>query len=303
MGAELGNVVEDQDTDDTLVVDEHEDEAAEPPEGESSDETDPSAAFEEGDPDGDDEDEVVISLGEEPAAEEVDDKGAPQWVRELRISNRDKDRRIRELEKKLRTAAPAEPAAVALGAKPTLESCEFDPEKFETELEAWHERKRTADQQQRSRTEAEEKDRARWQTRMDAVTTAGAALKVKDYADAAQAFEDVFSPVQQGIIIGGPDDPKASALLRYALGKNPKKAKELAAIEDPVKFSFAVANLEKQLKVTPRKTAPPPERVVRSSVAGAAAVDNQLERLRADAAKTGDLSKVLAYKNAQRSKK
>lgn len=125
--------------------------------------------------------------------------------------------------------------------------------------------------------------------------TAASGLKVSDYDDASQAFEDTFSIVQQGIVIGGPEDPKASALLRYALGKNPKKAKELAAIKDPVKFAFAVAKLETQLKVTPRKSAPPPDRQVRSSVAGATAVDNQLARLQAEADKTGDRSKVAAY--------
>lgn len=307
-GEDLGNVVEDQDQDqdtddDTLVVDDPEGELEEQSDDDSTDDSDPSDEGE-GDASDDDADgEVVVSLGEEAATEEVDDKSAPQWVRELRVSNREKDRRIRELEKKLRTAAPAQPAAVVVGDKPTLESCDFDADKFETELEAWHTRKREVEQQQRTKEDAEKKDRERWDARLGAVTTAGSALKVKDYAEAAQVFEDTFSPVQQGIILGGPDDPKASALLRYALGKSPKKAKELAAIEDPVKFSFAVANLEKQLKVTPRKTAPAPDRVVRSSAPGAAAVDNQLERLRAEAAKTGDMSKVLKYKNEQRAKR
>lgn len=95
--------------------------------------------------------------------------------------------------------------------------------------------------------------------------------------------------------MGGPDDAKTSALLRYALGKNPKKAKELAAITDPVKFTFAIAKLEDKLKVAPRKTAPPPDTVVRSSVAGSAAVDSALKRLQDQADKTGDRTKVAAY--------
>ena len=93
------------------------------------------------------------------------------------------------------------------------------------------------------------------------------------------------------------------ALVVYALGKNPKKAKELAAISDPVKFAFAVAKLETQLKVTPRKTAPVPERQIRGSAQLSGAVDSTLERLRAEADKTGDRTKVAAYLNAQRAKK
>ena len=56
--------------------------------------------------------EVVISLGGEAVAPEEDENAAPQWVRELRKSNREKDRRIRELEQKVATTpANAAPAA------------------------------------------------------------------------------------------------------------------------------------------------------------------------------------------------
>jgi hypothetical protein len=56
-------------------------------------------------------------------------------------------------------------------------------------------------------------------------------------------------------MLQGADNP---ALVVYALGKNPKKAKELSEIKDPVKFAFAVAKLEKELKVTNRRAAPHP---------------------------------------------
>ena len=251
-----------------------------------------------------DAEEVVISLGEPEPAEE-DEKRAAPWVRDLRKINRELVRRQRELEAenaRLKGNAGGQPADVVVGEKPTLAGCDFDAEKFEADLEAWHTRKREADEQQRKRQEAEEQQRTHWQARIDAVTKAAGTLKVKDYDDAAQSFEDTFSVVQQAIVVDGPEDPKTAALLRYALGKNQKKAKELAAITNPMRFTFAVAELKAQLKVTPRRQAPTPDRVVRSSVAGAAAVDNELERLRADAEKTGDLSKVFAYRQQQRAK-
>ena len=46
-----------------------------------------------------DEDEVVVSIGEESPPQE--ETRAPEWVRELRKSNREKERKIRELEAKL----------------------------------------------------------------------------------------------------------------------------------------------------------------------------------------------------------
>lgn len=250
---------------------------------------------------GHDGDELVVSLGEASDPADDEQQRAPEWVRELRKSNREKDRRIRELEQRVAQAAPAQ-QAIVVGDKPTLEGCDFDADKFERDLEAWHARKVEADRQTREREQAQQQDQQRWQTRLEAVTKAATGLKVRDHEDAQASFEDAFSIVQQGIVLGGPEDAKTSALIRYALGKNPKKAQELAAIKDPVKFAFAVAKLETQLKVTPRKSAPPPDGQVRSAVAGAAAVDNQLERLRQEAAKTGDYSKVLAFKNQQKAK-
>lgn len=238
--------------------------------------------------------DLVVSIGDEPQPEE-DAAKAPEWVRDLRKSNREKDRRIRELEQRVATAAPAD-QVVVVGVKPTLEGCNYDADKFETELVAFHQRKQDADSQQRSRTESDQRQQAQWQGRVDAVSKAAAGLKLPDYEDTIQNFEDLFpSMVHRGIIMGGPDDAKTSALLRYALGKNPKRAKELAAITDPVKFTFAIAKLEDKLKVAPRRSAPTPESVIRSSVAGSAAVDSTLRRLQEQADKSGDRTKVAAY--------
>lgn len=243
-------------------------------------------------------DEVVVSIGEETPASDEENR-APEWVRELRKQNREKDRKLREQEAEIARlkGAGSQPATIEVGAKPTLEGCDFDAEKFESDLEAWHQRKREADEQEAQKTKTQKQQQEAWQAKLDGYGKAKEALKVKDYDEAEAAVTDTLSVVQQGVILNGAENP---ALLVYALGKNPAKAKELANIGDPVKFAFAVAKLETQLKVTPKKATTVPERTVRSSVSGAAAVDNQLEKLREDAAKTGDLTKVIAYKRQSR---
>ncbi len=251
--------------------------------------------------DGEEGDEIVVTLGDEPAAEEEDQSRAPEWIRGLRKSNREKDHRIRELEKQVASATPA-PQPVVLGPKPKAEDFNFDPEKYEQELDAWYTKKIQVDEAQRAQTQAAEQQQQKWASRIDAVGKAASALKVSDHDEAVQAFEDAFSPIQIGIVMGGPDEAKTTAALRYALGKNPKRAKELASITDPVKFAIALGKLETQLKVTPRKAAPAPERVIRSSVAGAAAIDKPLERMREEARRTGDYSKVTSYQREQREK-
>ena len=114
-------------------------------------------------------------------------------------------------------------------------------------------------------------------------------------------IEDTLNNNQQGILLEGAENP---ALLVYALGKNPKKAKELAAIDNPVSFAFAVAKLETQLKVSNRKAKAQPEKKFKSSTTSSGAVDSTLERLREEAAKTGNMDKVMQYKrNLKRANK
>jgi hypothetical protein len=241
--------------------------------------------------DEDDEDEVVISIGEEspPQDEEV---RAPAWVRELRKSNREKERKIRELEAKLNTTA-TENKPFALVAKPTLESCDYDSDEYEQKLAAWYEHKREYDAAEANVAAQRDAESKAWQDKLDSYAKAKASLKVRDYDEAEATALDTFDVTQQGIVLQGSDNP---ALLIYAIGKSTKRAKELAAITDPVKFAFAVAKLETQLKVTNRRASTTPERTITSGGRVSGSIDSQLERLRAEALKTGDLSKVMAYK-------
>ena len=283
------NTKADQDSDntddDTIVL---EDEGSEQPEAQA--EGDQSEATE----DEGDTDEVVVSIGEDaPPPEEQ--THAPEWVRELRKTSREDKRRIRELEAKLQTTT-TENKPVSLGAKPKLEDHDYDADKFEEALANWFERKRHADDAN-AKHEAEVMTQQKaWQSKLDDYGKAKAGLKVKDFEDAEATAQELFNVTQQGIVLQGADNP---ALVIYALGKNPKKGQELASIKDPVKFAFAVAKLEKDLKVTNRKAAPPPERVVSGTGRSSGAVDSTLERLRDEAARTGNMTKVIQYK-AQR---
>ena len=244
-------------------------------------------------------DEVVVSIGEEaPPPEET--ARAPEWVRELRKADREKARRIKELEAKLNAAAATETKPVALGAKPKLEDHDYDTEKYEAALADWYERKRVADQQIEQQRQAEKAQQDAWQARLEGYGKARAELKVRDFEDAEAVAQEVLDVTQQGIVVQGADNP---ALVIYALGKNPKKAKEISSIKDPVKFAFAVAKLEKELKVTNRKAAPPPERTIQGTGRVSGAVDSTLERLRAEAEKTGNYTKVIQYKQQKRTAK
>jgi len=245
------------------------------------------------------EDEVIVSVGDAPPPQPVEEEKDPRLVNKLRKLLREQERKVREYEGKLKAAAPVEPPPPTLGAKPKLEDLDYDAEKYETALAAWFERKRAADDHATKQKQAEETQRQAWQARLDGYAKAKASLRVRDYEEAEHAVTDALDVTQQGIIVSGSENP---ALVTYAIGKDPAKLKELKAITDPVKFAFAVAKLETQLKVTPRKPASAPETIVKSNTRTSGSVDSQLERLRADADRTGDYTQVFRYKQQLKAK-
>lgn len=243
--------------------------------------------------------EVVITIGDEAAPAEEETAAAPEWVKELRKNHREAQRTIRELQDKLKSSAGSEPETVQLGKKPSLESCEYDADKYETELASWYDRKRLADEQEAKANAAVEEANKAWQSKLDSYNQAKASLKVRDFAEAEDVVREALSPLQQSAIVKLAKRPE---LVIYALGSRPEKAKELAAIKDPAEYIYALAQLEKDLKVSNGRTPPPPpERTpARGNASISSTVDSTLERLRAEAEKTGDLSKVMEYKRNKR---
>ena len=270
---------------------------AEEPDTEIEDEIPEEA---EAEAEGAEEDEGFVAVtigGEAPPPEDEETERAPEWVRDLRKQYREEKRRNKELQEQLARASGATKVA-ELGAKPTLEGTDYDTDRFEKELAAWYEQKRKHDEVQASRKAEQDTAEREWKQKLEGYQSAKATLKVRDYEEAEDVVQDAFTVTQQGMILQGAENP---ALLVYALGKNPKKAKELASIKDPVKFAFAVARLETQLKVTKRKASSKPEPKVTGTGRPSGTVDSTLERLRAEAERTGDYSKVLQYKKQKRS--
>jgi len=147
---------------------------------------------------------------------------------------------------------------------------------------------------------AEMAHREAWNSKLDVYGKAKSELKVRDYEDAEALAQEIFSVNQQGYIV---QCAKNAATVVYALGKNPKKARELAAIADPLEFVYALSGIEKEIKLTTRKATTLPEKPVTGSGRSSGTVDTTLERLRSDAEKTGNYTKVVAYKQQKRAGK
>ena len=240
---------------------------------------------------------LVVSIeGESPAPEET----APEWVRDLRKQHREQKRRNRELEAQLEALKSQGQAAKPLGPKPTLEVYDYDTDKYEKALADWFDRKRRHDAEQDAVQRQQQAMEEAWTAKQQEYFRRKEAMKAKDFDDAEDVVKDILNVTQQGIIVKGAENPE---FVVYALGKNPKKAQELAQIDDPIDFAFAISKLESKLKIATKKSAPPPEKTVKGTGRVSGSVDSTLERLRAEAEKTGDYSKVMRYKKQLKANK
>jgi hypothetical protein len=262
-----------------------EDEAPEVEDGDEDEEaaeTDPAEASDE------DPEEIIVTIGEESPSSEEDE--APEWVKRLRKSDREKTRRIKELEALV--GSQKDQGFKKPGPKPTLKSVEYDADLFEKKLEEWHISNREYEQRVKENEERGRKETERWQSEIKAYDEQKASLKVRDFEDAEETVNAVLNPTQIAVLVDG---AQSKALLMYALGKDEKRLAELSQITNPIKFAFAVARMETQLKTQSRKPAAQPEKAIKAKPPGQSA-DSKLERLRAEADRTGDLTKVIAYK-------
>lgn len=241
------------------------------------------------------EEEVIISIGDTPIEESTP---APAWVRNLRKEHREAQRRLRELEAEnqaLKTPA-AETAAVK---KPELEDFGYDTEQYDAALTKYLDAKRQEEDKVAKHRQDQQAQTDEWNAKLAAYETSKAKLPVKDYDEAEAVALATLSAVQQGIIVQAAAD---AAVFVYATGKNAERAKKLAEITDPVKFAWEAGKLEGELKMSKKPAPPAPEKIVKGGGAGlSGASDNQLEKLREEAAKTGDYSKVRAYKASKKS--
>lgn len=232
--------------------------------------------------------------GETPEEDATDEgKPAPEWVKNLRKTTREQARRIKELEGKLQSKdAPAAPVELP---KPTLEDCEFDPDTYERKLLEWNESKRKADQAKEKEEEARQEAAKAWQKKLEHYAQRKSEIKAADVEEAEAEVTHALNQVQQGIIVQYADNPAA---LIYALGKHEGHLKDLASITDPILFAFKLRELEAKVTKTTKKL-PTPDTPLRAT-GGAGIKPNTLEELRAEAEKTGDYSKVVAWKRQNR---
>lgn len=232
-----------------------------------------------------DEEEVVSFEGEDAPSSGEPDKGLVKHLREeLRRVSRERD--------DLRKVAPQQ-QPIEVGEKPTLAGCDYDEEAYEAELDQWKGRKAAAEKQAEEAQKTQRQVAEAWNQELQSHHEKKAALKFRDVQEAEDVALAALNEVQQAVIVKASEN---SAMVIYALGKHPAKLAELSKITDPIKLAVAVSKLEGKMNVTKRGGPPEPERIARGGAPIASGKDKELERLEKDADRTGDRSKLIAYK-------
>ncbi|QDZ07464.1 hypothetical protein FPZ24_08200 [Sphingomonas panacisoli] len=237
-----------------------------------------------------DAEEFVLELEGEEAGDE------PPLVKKLRQEIRDRDRKLSEY------AKPAAP--IEVGPKPTLESCEYDEDKFEAALDAWKETKRASESQaeeQKKRQDAQQREFQDLQVKYQA-SRASLPIKQEEF-DAADAAVRAALPEQ--VIMGLAKYVDNPAKVVAALGRYPAQLSKIADEPDMLKQIFMLRDLEKNVKTSTRTPPPPPERdtILRGSAPIAKKEGDPVgDKLLEKALKSGNMTEYNRHRKTLRAK-
>lgn len=259
--------------DDVLELEPEADEVTEQePEAEQSEETESE--------------EIVVGFGDEDGAAPTPESDS-SVLRELRRQNREKDRRIRELE----ALAPAK-KAVEVGPEPELASFDYDEEKFKAAWKEWNANKAEAERAGQEAKQRAEAEAQAWAKVVDSYETGKQALGASDFDDAEGEVKAALSPQVQGLLLKSGKGPE----LVLALGRNPAKLALLSKL-DLAESAMMIGELRAKLTMERRKV-PQPDRAVTGTAPVGGRTDKELARLEKEADRTGDRTALIRYRKS-----
>lgn len=232
---------------------------------------------------------------------EQEEKSAPKWVKEVRRTNREQAKKIKELESKLSTGNTGE-VKLELSTKPKLADFEYDDEAYEKALDNWHSQKNKIESVKQTQQQQIEQQQAEFNNKLQTYNENVTKLNIdrSKFTEAEEVVKSIFDTQQQSIMVLYAKDPTK---LVYALGRDEDVAEELAKITDPIKFAVAIAQHEGKLNMKNTKTAPQAERKVTAAAnTKGISADKKEEQLRIAAEKTGNYTELIAYKKQRRGK-
>ena len=239
------------------------------------------------------EETLVVSIGDdEPDKEEEVSESAPEWVKDLRKTNREQKKRLKEFEAKEAQRQSAKDQ-VEVGEQPKQDDYDYEQqEQYANDIISWNDRKRKLETTKQAAKDEEVAADARYHKRLASYDTNKAALQVDNFEEVEDRVKSQFSVQQHAIAIHALDKPE---LFMLAVGNSQKTLDRLSEIKDPVIFAVEIGKIEAKLKTTKRKS-PPPETRLKGNAAIGGASDTHMAKLEREAEKSGDRTKIYAYR-------
>ena len=317
MGIEATN--QDEIEQETLEAEVEETELDEETEVESEDdEAEETESGEESEAEGDEDDsvEVVHADDADTAKNEGNDKpkGPPRRIRKLleRVEKAQTELTGKDAENQL-LKMQLEQLAKAQGKErvkkpPTLADCGYDEGKFAEAMAQFVTETAVpsvfSKQLEQHQTQAQqEQAKIARSNALEGHYQRADSLKVKDYDLAEEKAVELLGRDLVEDIAATADD---SELLLYYLGKNPAKAEELKRVfaeKGPALGTYALGKIAAGLKTVPtgpKKSTPDPDKPVDGAGPAGGTWQQRLEKARARADKTGDLTEVIKLKKQAR---
>ncbi|MGP5346111.1 hypothetical protein ACTXLJ_05490 [Psychrobacter celer] len=211
---------------------------------------------------------------------------APEWVKKVREENR-------ELKRQLKQRESQQVEQQVLREKPTLDDHDYDSDAFEQDYAQWLSEKQQVDAQVHAERQKYQQYHERYKADVDAIKA-----KAPDYDEVELSVVDVLSEQKQGLLQMLVDNP---AKVVYALGKNsPAQLERLSKLDD-IQFAKQIVLMEMQMSSKTKSRNPNKPKPKTHELEGqAGGADTRLAKLEAEAAKTGDRSKIHAYNRSKR---
>jgi hypothetical protein len=230
----------------------------------------------------------------QPEAAPAGDKANAAWAA-LKREKKELERKLQAIQEQQAAQAANVQPLEPLPPKPTMESCGWDGEKFAQEMTAWFDKKSQHDARLAQHQAEVQSQQQAVQQRVIKYQESAKSLNVDNYKSLESDVVHALSQDQQLMLL---HSPKAAELV-VALANNPARLSELATMKNPVDFAMRIGELQAKLKGGVASKAPEAPAADKKGPAGGAPIaniDGELERLRAQAERTGDYSGVVAYK-------
>lgn len=240
-------------------------------------------------------DELVVNLDDEPEPEPEKESSVIRNLRKRLKDEKALKAKNRELEEKLKKYEPVDPEVIDPGKPPEMSDpdVDYDNDKFAAKMREYVKKEQRAEEYKVQQQRKAEAQQVALQERQAIYNEQKNGLGRSDFKEAEDVVVESLSIEQQDTILRYAHD---KALLVYALGKNPDRVEELSKIDDRTEFALAIRDIERSIKpVRSSKKKISAEKPI--SGAGAAATSkSKLERLEAEADKTGDRTALQRYK-------